>query len=131
MSPARLGPWEVRIEDWMRTGDGRRIWVTALLVNHAAVVSMPEPRGLKPVLRCLGNHALATSEIFRVEEDRATVYRPVVQPGDEVRIRFLFDGLPPDRRPAHLVLGDGADARLWPAPDRITTGRGPRRDYRR
>lgn len=106
MTPVGDYPWAIEIGTCTWLWSGRRLRMFATLINRTTVACIPEPRRLRPVVRDLHNNALASSDIYRPEAGRLIVFRPVVQPGEGVHVRFQFERLPNDRLPVSLTLGD-------------------------
>lgn len=99
-------PWRFRIDEAVEIWGGRRLRLQVTLFNLSPASSIPEPRRLKPTLRDVHNHALATSDVYRPDLAGLTVFRPVVPPGGSVEVCLQFERLPPDRVPDFLTFGE-------------------------
>lgn len=119
MTPAGACPWDIRIVSCEPLWRGRRLRVRVRLTNRSGVAAIPEPHRLRPTLRDVRNHALATSDLFRPDEAGLIVFRPVIQPDCAAEIGLLFERLPDDRAPALLTFGDACG---WSSPIALCSG---------
>lgn len=99
-------PWTIRIDAATVLWRGRRLRVHVTLSNIGAAAAIPEPRRLRPTLRDVHGHALATAEVMRLEGQALTIFRPVVPPGSSVQVCLQFERLPPDRTPFSITFGE-------------------------
>lgn len=115
-------PWGFQILSCESLWRGRRLRVRVRLTNRSGVACIPEPHRLRPTLRDIQNHALATSDLFRPDDRQLIVFRPVIQPDCEVEVGLHFERLPDDRPPAVLTFGDACG---WSAPIALPSGDEP------
>lgn len=99
-------PWTIRIDVTTALWRGRRLRVHVTLSNVGAAAAIPEPRRLRPTLRDVQGHALATAELMRLDGQALTIFRPVVPPGSSVQVCLQFERLPPDRAPFSITFGE-------------------------